>query len=82
MLRTLLKDIHVVCGLSQANGGDYRTGLLHLMFSNMLVVSDSERLQERDPQAFQARVEATMAMIDSAFENVRLTSAKERGEGL
>lgn len=81
MLRTLLKDIHEVCGLSQANGGDYRTGLIHLMFSNMLVLSDSERLQARDPQAFQARIDATLAMVDSAFESVRMASAKERGEG-
>lgn len=36
MLRTLLKDIHDVCGLSQANGGGYRTSLLHLMFSTCL----------------------------------------------
>jgi TetR/AcrR family transcriptional regulator, regulator of cefoperazone and chloramphenicol sensitivity len=75
VLRTLLKDVHDMCGLSQDGGGDYRIGIIHLMFANMLVLSDSERLQERDPLAFQARVDATLMMVESAFESVKSISA-------
>jgi TetR/AcrR family transcriptional regulator, regulator of cefoperazone and chloramphenicol sensitivity len=80
VLRTLLKDIHETCGLSQLDGGDYRTGLIHLIFANMLVLSDSERLQTHSPQAFQARVDATLLIVTSAFESVRIAQARERGE--
>jgi TetR/AcrR family transcriptional regulator, regulator of cefoperazone and chloramphenicol sensitivity len=80
VLRTLLADIHELCGLSQDDGGDYRMGLIHLLFSNMLVLSDSEQLQTRDPQAFQARIDATLMMIESAFESVRIASAKVRSK--
>lgn len=71
ILRTLLKDIHEICGLSQQGGGDYRTGLIHLIFSNMLVLSDNEQLQSRNPQAFQARIDETLLLVTGAFESVR-----------
>jgi TetR/AcrR family transcriptional regulator, regulator of cefoperazone and chloramphenicol sensitivity len=82
VLRMLLKDIHEMCGLSQLDGGDYRTGLIHLMFANMLVLSDSECLQRYNPEAFKARVDATLVMVTSVFESVRAAQARERGDVL
>ncbi|MDP3673805.1 MAG: helix-turn-helix domain-containing protein [Novosphingobium sp.] len=67
VLRRLLADIHAACGFSQIGGGDYRIGLAHLTFANMLAMSDSERLPSRDPAAFRERVEATLAMIIRAL---------------
>lgn len=67
VLRKLLRDIHDACGLSQSGGGDYRTGLTQLIFCNMLVLSDTERLQERDPQAFAQRVNSALAMATNAL---------------
>jgi AcrR family transcriptional regulator len=67
VLRTLLRDIHVACGLPQSGGGDYRTGLTQLIFCNMLVLSDTERLQERDPEAFAERINSALAMATSAL---------------
>jgi TetR/AcrR family transcriptional regulator, regulator of cefoperazone and chloramphenicol sensitivity len=70
VLRMLLKEIHERCGLTQQGGGDYRTGLIHLIFANMLVLSDSEQLQSRNPQAFQTRVEETLHLVTAAFESL------------
>jgi TetR/AcrR family transcriptional regulator, regulator of cefoperazone and chloramphenicol sensitivity len=67
VLRSLLTDIHEACGLSSVDGGDYRTGLAQMIFSNMLVLSDNERLQARDPAAFAERVRSALAMATSAL---------------
>lgn len=67
VLRTLLRDIHEACGFSQSGGGDYRTGLAHLIFCNMLVLSDTERLQESDPAEFAQRVDEALAMATGAL---------------
>jgi TetR/AcrR family transcriptional regulator, regulator of cefoperazone and chloramphenicol sensitivity len=67
VLRILLRDIHEACGLSQSGGGDYRTGLTQLIFCNMLVLSDTERLQERDPEAFAQRVNSALSMATNAL---------------
>lgn len=67
VLRRLLRDLHEACGLSLGGGVDYRTGLTQLIFSNMLVMSDNERLQERDPEAFAERINSALAMATSAL---------------
>jgi TetR/AcrR family transcriptional regulator, regulator of cefoperazone and chloramphenicol sensitivity len=80
VLRTLLKDIRNICGLPQDEGDDYRIALAHLMFANMLVLSDGERLQERDPEAFKVRVHATLMMVEITLECVKSVSDCERKE--
>jgi AcrR family transcriptional regulator len=73
VLRRLLRDLHETCGISLGGGVDYRTGLTQLIFSNMLVMSDNERLQERDPEAFAERINSALAMATSALACLKTT---------
>lgn len=62
--------LHLIYGCMQVpdrEKGDYRVALGHLIFANMLVLSDVEQLPRLDPQAFAKRIEVTLDMVAAAF---------------
>lgn len=62
-LRRVLDLIHQATRLYPGKGGHYQVGLAHLVFANMLVLSDSEELPRKDPAGFAVRVDETLRTI-------------------
>lgn len=70
-LRSVMRDILSICGLSEAKSGDPRVAIAYLVFCNMLVLSDNDELKDRDPKAFEQRVESTLNMVTGALAGIK-----------
>lgn len=67
-LRTLLDRINHLVSAEDPYLGDYRIALAYLVVINMLVLSDNENLQKRDPALFRRRFEVSLDMAVAALE--------------
>lgn len=61
-LRRILNRINTMVGAEDLYLGDYRIALAYLVVTNMLVVSDNEGLEGRDPAQFHHRFEVALDM--------------------
>lgn len=67
-LRALMGRINAIVDAEDPRLGDYRIALAYLIVTNMLVLSDNEDLQRRDPGRFRQRFEVALDMAVAALE--------------
>lgn len=68
-LRRILDRVNAIVAAEDMQMGDYRIALSYLVVTNMLVLSDNERLQQRDPALFRRRFEVALSMAVAAMKN-------------
>lgn len=67
-IHALQRLIYQLVGIDNLERGDYRMALALLVFCNMLVLADNEKLPERDPEAFRHRIATALRMATVALE--------------
>lgn len=67
-LRAITGHINAIVNADASPLGDYRIALSYLVVINMLVLSDNEDLEKRDPVGFRNRFETALAMATAALE--------------